>query len=180
LEAAFHLGQRLSASLGAVPLLPNKNSTVWRTLYSDSRVDAAAINREFVDWLSRRREPARPFFTFLNDFDAHSPYLLPPGTPDRFGRPPKTDADVNLLVEWFDLDKLNLPSNYVNLAKVCFASCLAELDEKLDELFDELKRRGVLDRTLVIVTADHVKDWESTTCSSTASPITVPRSATPS
>ena len=155
LKAAFHLGQRLSAGLDAVPLLPGKNSPVWRTLNSDARVDADAINREFLDWLSRRREPARPFFAFLNYFDAHSPYLLPPGNPYRFGRPPKTDADVNVLVEWFYLDKLRLLPSYVNLARDCYDSCLAYLDEKLGELFDELKRRGVLERTLVIVTADH-------------------------
>ncbi len=32
---------------------------------------------------------------------------------------------------------------------------MAYLDEQLGELFDELQRRGVLDRTLVIVTSDH-------------------------
>ena len=155
LKSAFHLGQGLSARLGAVPLLPHKNAEVWRALNSDPRVDAAAINREFLDWLSRRREPARPFFAFLNYFDAHSPYLLLPGTPYRFGRPPKTDADLNVLVDWFYLDKLRLLPSYVNLARDCYDSCLAHIDDKLGELFDELKRRGVLDRTLVIVTADH-------------------------
>src|SRR5262249_51711665 len=121
----------------------------------ESRVEGAGVSGEFRTWLSRPREPARPFFAFLNYFDAPSPYLLPPGTPYRFGRPPKTDADVNLLLEWFYLDKLRLPPNYVNLAKDCYDSCLAYLDEKLGELFDELRRRGVLDSTLVIVTADH-------------------------
>ncbi len=155
LQAAFHLGWRLSASLGAVPFLPHKDSTVWRTLNSDPRIDAGLINREFLDWLSLRREPARPFFAFLNYFDAHTVYMLPPGTPYRFGRPPKTDAEVQVLVEWFYLDKLGLPPSYLNLVRDCYDSCLGYLDEKLGELFDELKRRGVLDRTLVIVTADH-------------------------
>ena len=105
--------------------------------------------------MSQRREPARPFFAFLNYFDAHSVYLLPPGTPYRFGRPPKTEADVQVFVDWFYLDKLRLPPYYVNLARDCYDSCLGYLDEQLGELFDELKRRGVLDRTLVIVTSDH-------------------------
>jgi arylsulfatase A-like enzyme len=155
LKAAFQLGQALSNSLGPLPFLPPKDSAAWRILNSDPRNNAGSINGEFLDWLSRRREPTRPFFAFLNYFDAHSPYMLPPGTPYRFGRPPKTDADVNVLVEWFYLDKLRLPPNYVNLAKDCYDSCLAYLDEKLGELFDELKRRGILERTLVIVAADH-------------------------
>ena len=115
----------------------------------------ASINREFLDWLSRRREPARPFFAFLNYFDAHSIYMLPPGYPvplraaaeDRRRRPG--------VVEWFYLDKLRLSPYYLNLVRDCYDSCLGYLDEKLGELFDELKRRGVLDRTLVIVTSDH-------------------------
>jgi arylsulfatase A-like enzyme len=153
LKAAFHLGWRISAYWGA--FLPPKDSTVWRTLNSDPRIDAASINRAFLDWLSHRTEPARPFFAFLNYFDAHSVYMLPPGTPYRFGRPPKTDAEVQVLVEWFDLDKLRLSPHYLNLASDCYDSCIGYLDERLGELFDELERRHVLDRTLVIVTSDH-------------------------
>jgi arylsulfatase A-like enzyme len=41
------------------------------------------------------------------------------------------------------------------LARDSYDNCLAYLDERLGELFDELQRRGVLDQTLVIVTADH-------------------------
>ena len=39
---------------------------------------AHGINDAFLDWL-RRRRPDRPFFAFLNYFDAHEPYVPPPG-----------------------------------------------------------------------------------------------------
>jgi arylsulfatase A-like enzyme len=155
LKGISRLGWMLSSSLGAISFLPHKDSAVWPVLDSDSKIDAGLINREFLDWLSQRREPARPFFAFLNYFDAHTAYLLPRGTPYRFGRPPKTDADVNVVVDWFHIDKLRLPPSYINLARDCYDSCLGYLDEQLGELFGELKRRGVLDRTLVIVTSDH-------------------------
>jgi arylsulfatase A-like enzyme len=155
LRAVSHVGWRLSSILGAGSFLPPKESSFWRFLANDPKIDAGLINREFLDWLSKRREPARPFFAFLNYLDAHSVYLLPPGTPYRFGRPPKTDAEVQVLVDWFHLDKLRLPQPYLNLARDCYDSCLGYLDQQLGELFGELKRRGVLDRTLVIVTADH-------------------------
>ena len=51
---------------------------VWRSFVFD-RKDAATVNREFLDWLSRRTEPARPFFAFLNYSDAHTPYELSRG-----------------------------------------------------------------------------------------------------
>jgi arylsulfatase A-like enzyme len=155
LKGLYHLGWNLSASLGAVPFLPHKDSPVWRILNGGPRLDADMINREFLGWLSRRREPERPFFAFLNYFDAHSSYMLPPGNPYRFGRPPKTDADVHVLVEWMTLDKLKLGPYYHNLARDCYDSCISHLDKKLGELFDELERRGILDHTLVIVTSDH-------------------------
>ena len=41
------------------------------------------------------------------------------------------------------------------LARDAYDNCLAYLDEQLGELFDELQRRGELDRTWVIVTSDH-------------------------
>ena len=49
---------------------------------------AAVVNRELLDWLSRRHQPERPFFAFLNYFDAHHPYLLPTGRMHRFGFEP--------------------------------------------------------------------------------------------
>ena len=48
-----------------------------------------------------------------------------------------------------------MPQRYRTLIVDCYDNCLAYLDERLGELFDELQSRGVLDQTLVIVTADH-------------------------
>ena len=50
---------------------------------------AREINDAFLDWLDRRRAD-RPFFAFLNDFDAHAPYIAPPGHQGRFGIRPGT------------------------------------------------------------------------------------------
>ena len=40
--------------------------------------DARGINDAFLDWLRRSRRD-RPFFAFLNYFDAHDPYIPPGG-----------------------------------------------------------------------------------------------------
>jgi arylsulfatase A-like enzyme len=155
LKGVSRLGWMLNSSLGAISLLPHKESMVWPMLASDSKINARAINRKFLAWLSQRREPTRPFFAFLNYFDAHTVYMLPPGSPYRFGRPPKTDVDVEIIVDWNSIDKLRLPPSYVNLARDCYDSCIGYLDDHLGRLIDELKRRGVLDHTIVIVTSDH-------------------------
>ncbi len=47
-----------------------------RSQFKDDRKAAAVVNREFLDWLLSRRQRERPFFAFLNMFDAHSPYQV--------------------------------------------------------------------------------------------------------
>ena len=64
--------------------LPISGLTLLK-LSQGERKDAHVVNREFLDWLSRRRDPRRPFFAFLNYVDAHSPYLLPSSASHRFG-----------------------------------------------------------------------------------------------
>ena len=73
----------------------------------------------------------------------------------RFGLKPRTQADFQLLGRWRDTDKLKLQQRYRTLVRDCYDSCLADLDERLGELFDELRHRGILDQTLLIVTSDH-------------------------
>ncbi len=116
---------------------------------------AGLVNREFLDWLSRRPNPRRPFFAFLNYFDAHSPYVLPRGAQYRFGQRPRTGADFKFLEFWGDVDKARLQKRHQTFIVDCYDNCISYLDERLGELFGELQRRGVLEETLLVVTADH-------------------------
>jgi arylsulfatase A-like enzyme len=120
------------------------------------RKDAASIDRAFLNWLADRKEPRRPFFVFLNLLDAHAPYTLPPGAPHRFATDFRTHDEYRAVHElWQDLDKSRLPRPWITRARDSYDDCLAYIDEQLGCLFDELQRRGVLERTLIIVTSDH-------------------------
>jgi arylsulfatase A-like enzyme len=120
------------------------------------RKNARSINHAFLGWLSRRREPDRPFFAFLNYFDAHDPYVLPGGVPRRFVRYPVTMDEATVVYELWPLyDKLSLPKPCIDLARDSYDDCLGYLDEQLGQLFDALKLRGLLEKTLVVVTSDH-------------------------
>ncbi len=124
--------------------------------FSPERKSAERINRDFLRWFDLRREPGRPFFVFLNYLDTHTPYLLPQGAHHQFGVNPVAKRDyVEVLMEWNSIDKQRLPERYSNLAHDAYDNCLAYLDEQLGKLFDELTRRGVVDRTAVIITSDH-------------------------
>ncbi len=84
-----------------------------------------------------------------------APYIPPTIAGHRFGLSPKSLEDAKVLDSWIDLNKLELPAYFQMLARDAYDNCLAYLDEQLGELFDELQRRGELDRTWVIVTSDH-------------------------
>jgi arylsulfatase A-like enzyme len=123
------------------------------TIRPDGRKDADRINRDFLEWLSTRR--GRPFFAFLNYFDAHAPYLPPPAADRHFGLRPVTPADNQALASWQKLTGPPDDPRMIELARDAYDDCIAYLDAALGRLFDELDRRGVLEDTLVVLTSDH-------------------------
>jgi arylsulfatase A-like enzyme len=94
---------------------------------TSSRKHADEVNAQFLTWLDRL--DGRPFFAFLNYFDAHQLYWAPDSVRARFrGRETPIDA---------------------------YDAALAYLDQQTGLLFDALAERGRLDNTLFIVTSDH-------------------------
>ncbi len=119
------------------------------------RKDADRINRDVLGWLDSRPGD-RPFFAFLNYYDAHHPYLAPgpaPGPP--IGRGAESPGDVRMLRGWWAADKLRLPGRDLELARDSYDRCIAYLDDRVGRLLDDLDRRGVLAHTLVVITSDH-------------------------
>ena len=158
LNMVMELGTLVGRNFDIGPFSATPRDSWIASLFSvvNPRKNAGDVSRGFLDWLAHRPEPARPFFAFLNFYDAHAPYVLPGGAEYRFGMKPQKMADFIFLVDyWQSVDKLKLRPAYRNLAQDSYDNCVAYLDEQLGELFDELARRGVLDRTLVIVTSDH-------------------------
>ena len=127
---------------------------LWRSLDTD-RKGAAAVNRELLDWLAQRSQPERPFFAFLNYYDAHYPYQLPPGRLHRFGVEPTDNYQRILIQHWWELDKTTLSPEGVAFAAAAYDDCIADLDEQIGKLVDDLKRRGALERTWLIIASDH-------------------------
>ncbi|MGO9597265.1 MAG: sulfatase [Isosphaeraceae bacterium] len=117
------------------------------------RKDAAAIRRDMLAWVLRQGD--RPFFAFLNLYDAHDPYIPPADFTRRFSGVAGSAADMAILDRWFIWDKKKLTSRQIQFALDAYDDGIAYLDEHLGLLFDDLERVGRLDNTLVIVTADH-------------------------
>ncbi len=119
---------------------------------------AREINGAFLDWLGRRR-PDRPFFAFLNYFDAHAPYIAPAGHQGRFGIRPRTPGDYRVLLDFTLMNKDRITKRDVWLARDAYHDCIAVLDDQLGRLLDELQGRGLLGDTDVIITSDHGEEF---------------------
>ena len=81
---------------------------------------AREINDDFFQWLGRRRID-RPFFAFLNYFDAHEPYIPPPEYVKSFGITPKTARDYQFLVRLSGDDQgRDLSDRDIAMARDCY------------------------------------------------------------
>lgn len=89
------------------------------------------IIAEFLEWQEKNR--SRPFFAFLNLYDAHDPYEPPREVRKTFAATP-TNQDL-------------------------YDAAIAYQDAALGKLFAVLRERGILDQTLIVVTSDHGEQW---------------------
>jgi arylsulfatase A-like enzyme len=117
------------------------------------RKDAASIRQDLLTWLKHQGQ--RPFFAFVNLYDAHDPYIAPTEFERRFAVATGSVSDPAILERWFISDKTKLSSAQVSSVLDSYDDCIAYLDEQLGLLFDDLERVGRLTDTVVIVTADH-------------------------
>jgi len=116
------------------------------------RVGAERMNERFFQWLDDdvKRDPKRPFFAFMNFYDAHGPYHPPAPYDTMFlGREPSTR----------DSETRDFTQAEVSDLVAAYDGALTYLDSKLGELFAGLERRGLLENTIVIVTADHGEEF---------------------
>lgn len=119
-----------------------------------SRKSGEEISSAFLAWEARQGD--RPWFAFLNYFDAHQPYF-PPGE-NRFG--PTEGRDLDLLELRPHMGKIEDAEERLTPAEVeaernAYDAALAYLDGQVDRVLSELDRRGELKNTIVIVTSDH-------------------------
>ncbi len=117
------------------------------------RKTAAQVTSDVLAWAGGIKD--RPFFAFLNIYDAHDPYFPPAEFDRHFGVKPETAADVGTLNRWFVLDKKRVTTRERVLVRDAYDDCLAYVDRQVGRLVEGLDQAGLLANTLVIITADH-------------------------
>jgi arylsulfatase A-like enzyme len=119
------------------------------------RKRAPEMNRDLLSWLDRVGQ--RPFFAFVNYFDAHAPFLPPAPFAGRYSgkraEEYRSGREINIgaLTAEMKLPADSVLDGFVD----AYDESVLSLDAAIGALFAELARRGVLEHTLVIITSDH-------------------------
>jgi arylsulfatase A-like enzyme len=135
----------------------NREFTQYRDIAN--RQSAGDVNAELLRWLSLARG-GRPFFAFLNYFDAHDPYLPPEPFDTLFGpsrqrAPFKYTPDGQVTFA----QPASITPEQAQAEQDAYDGSIAYVDNQIGALLDELQHRGTLDNTLVVITADHGEEF---------------------
>jgi arylsulfatase A-like enzyme len=112
------------------------------------RKSAHDVNDEFLGWLDAKG--GRPFFAFLNMLDAHQPYVPPEPFRARFTRPGEWYWPTSIRTEY----KETTPE-LLRYSRDQYEASIAYQDSALADLIAELRKRKLLENTVVVVTSDH-------------------------
>jgi len=132
----------------------------------ERRRRAAELNgrvERFLAW--RQDNPAardQPFFVFINYLEPHLPYNPPEPWRSRFLSPGTDGAAVERLRHFKHPDEVKyvlglggLKEGDLNVLSDLYDGEISYIDEKVGELAAFLKARGLLDRTVLVITSDH-------------------------
>ncbi|MBD3222654.1 sulfatase-like hydrolase/transferase [bacterium] len=128
--ALFHTWARLAREPGA---------------RNDDTIDGA------LAWL--RHRPADRFFLFLHIMDPHAPYAPPPDLEAEFCGP--DGPIVRDTLELRARQKHGLSEAEIASLRDLYDADVALADRKVGRLVAELKRLGLFEHTLLVITADH-------------------------
>lgn len=122
--------------------------------WSLSRERAPRINKQALRWIEGVEE-GRPWMLFLNYMDTHRPYNVEPQAGEqRFDSKEFSGTLLDRLYERV-MVKQEPAGELGERIEQQYDRAVRNLDAALGELFAELRARGLLEHTLVVVTADH-------------------------
>jgi arylsulfatase A-like enzyme len=122
---------------------------------------AATVNAQFLDWL--RRERQHRFFAYLHFMEPHGPYA----PPARYRPAPPAGIRGDLAAGWIQdyaravNERRAAPpsATEVTYLRQLYDGDIRSWDEQFGALVGELERAGVLDRTIIVIMADHGEEF---------------------
>lgn len=116
---------------------------------------AGTINDRSFDWLDSIDNQDRPFFCWNHYMDVHGPYEPFEDYRELFHDEPVSDREAQRLYKRSIRDPESITTEERETLIDLYDAELRYTDEQIGVLLDRLDARGLLDDTLVIITADH-------------------------
>jgi len=104
---------------------------------------AEVVTDTAIAWLDSPAARSTPFFMFAHYMDPHDPYFVHPFNGEGYARVANPNPPAAVAEKYLQL----------------YDGEIAYLDEHLGRLFADLKRRGLYDKTLIVLTADHGEEF---------------------
>ena len=105
--------------------------------------DAETVNRHLVRWLDEDAPSDDPWFMFVGYMDPHDPYFPHPYDGSGYARAANQHPDLE------EADTL----------RALYDGEITYWDQQFGALMDDLRRRGVYDDTMIIITSDHGEEF---------------------
>lgn len=131
----------------------------WQAARAAADDGAAATAAVLGRWIDEG--PPQPFFWFFNLMECHSPYMPPRpyndlGLWQRIRAGEDARRHLTLAGVWrATLGDFDVPDDALARMRHLYARSVRSMDDWLARLLELLDARGVLDDTVVVVTADH-------------------------
>ncbi len=122
--------------------------------FESGRYTGLTVGRA-LDWLGSSGE--RPSFVYVHLLPPHAPYAAPPPYEGRFSEPNHAgshDGSVAPLLDVF-YGRAEIAEGDLRHVRDLYQESLSFVDSQVGRMVDWLRSEGRLDRTLLIVTADH-------------------------
>lgn len=115
---------------------------------------AVAINERSIGWIDSLDDD-RPFFLWNHYMDPHGPYEPPPEYQRELLGEVVSKRRARTLYHRAVHDADSITGSERQLLVDLYDAEIAYSDDQLEALFDALRRRGLLDESVVVITADH-------------------------
>ncbi|MCI0602667.1 sulfatase, partial [bacterium] len=135
---------------------------IRRTFPRWRKVDhsTAALTTKAIRWINTNRK--RDFFMWLHYFDPHMPYT-PPGSflPERKPSPRIGKKYQHSVIHTLRAGLFVPTTSEREWIKELYLSEVQYVDDQIGRLMNELKKKQIYDRSLIILTSDHGEEfWE--------------------
>ncbi len=104
---------------------------------------AEVVTDTAIAWLDSPAAKSGPFFLFLHYMDPHDPYFVHPFDGEGYARVANPNPPPGVAEKYLEL----------------YDGEIGYLDQHLGRLFADLKRRGLYDKTLIVLTGDHGEEF---------------------